>query len=49
MINDYWIVNALGMQYGFRIIKAFRIFAGKGIVNDYWIVYMFEIVSVFRM
>ena len=38
------------MLWGYSMaLKAFRIFAGKGIVNDYWVVYMFEIVSVFRM
>ena len=35
--------------YGFRTVKAFRILIPKGMVNDYWIVCIFGIVSVFGM
>ena len=31
------------------IVKAFRILIGKRMVNDYWIVCVFGIVSVFGM
>ena len=30
-----------------KILKAFRIFIEKGMVNDYWIVCLFGIVTVF--
>ena len=36
-------------SYDFRIVEAFRIFIGKGIVNDYWRVCVFVIGSVFGM
>ena len=49
MINDFWIVSVFGIKYGFRIVKAFNIFIGKGMVNDHWIVCVFGIVSVFGM
>ena len=46
VINDCWIVSAFGIYYGFRIVEAFRIIRGKGMVNDYWIACVFVIVSV---
>ena len=49
MINDFWIVSDGGIKYGFRIVNAFNIFIGKGMVNDHWIVCVFGIVSVFGM
>ena len=48
-MNDYWIVcvygtvSVFGIQYGYRILKAFMIFIAKRIVNGYWIVSVFEI------
>ena len=36
-------------EYYFRIIKAFGIFTEKGVLNDYWIVWVFLIISVFGM
>ena len=38
-----------GTEYHLGIGKVFGIFTGKGIVNDYWIVWVFGIVSVFAM
>ena len=32
-----------------RLGDAFRVIVGKGMVNDYWILYLFEIISVFGM
>ena len=37
------------MYYGFRIVKTFRIFKGKGMVSDYWIVCVFRIINAFEM
>ena len=34
------------MKFNFRIVKAFRILIGKGIVNDYWIVWVHVIVCL---
>ena len=31
------------MEYNFRILKAFRVFIEKGMVNDFWIVCVFRI------
>ena len=31
----------------FRVVKAFRIFTGKGMLNDYWILCVFGVVNVF--
>ena len=50
-----WIESVYGMGYGYRIVKGtyrkyiytFGIIIGKLILNDYWIVYVFRIVSVF--
>ena len=47
MVNDCCTVSAFGIYYGFRIVDAFRIIIGKGMVNDYWIMCVFGIVSVF--
>ena len=33
----------------FRIVKAFRMFTGKKMVNDYWVVFVFEIYYGFRI
>ena len=47
--KDFWIVSVFRIKYGFRIVKAFNMFIGKGMVNDYWIVCVFGIVSVLGM
>ena len=39
--------KASALEYGHRIVKVFRIFIEKRMVNDYWIVYEFRIVSLF--
>ena len=47
--KDFWIVSVFRIKYGFRIVKAFNMFIGKGMVNDHWIVCVFGIASVFGM
>ena len=49
MKNDYRIVSAFETFYGFRKVDAFKIVIGKGMVYDYWIVFLFGIVIVFGM
>lgn len=36
MVFVLGILSVFGIKYGFRIVKAFRIFIGKRI-TDYWI------------
>ena len=46
-MTSKWIVNCI---WGIiRLGDAFRVIVGKGMVNDYWILYLFEIISVFGM
>ena len=35
MVNEYWVISVFEIYYGFRIVDAFRIVIGKGMVNDY--------------
>ena len=37
------------MEYHFSIVKGFAIFTGKGILNDYRILWVFGIASIFGM
>ena len=55
MVNYYWIlcvfqiVSAFVMKYGFRIVKAFRIFIEKGMINDYWLESEFGTEYIYRV
>ena len=49
MGNGCCIENVYGVEYGFKLVKGFRIFTGKMMINDYWIVCVFAAVSVFGM
>ena len=49
MTNDYRIVSVFEICYGFRKVDAFKIVIGKGMVTDYWIVFVFGVVIVFGM
>ena len=41
--NWRWIEGVCGIEYNFGIVKAFRIFIKKGMLNDYWMVWVFGI------
>ena len=41
MGSSCWIEGMYGMEYNFKIVKGFRIFIEKGMVNDYWVVCVF--------
>lgn len=49
MESSCWIEGVYWTEYHFRKVKAFWIFTSKGILDEYWIVWVFEIVSVFEM
>ena len=42
------IVSLFGIIYGCRLVNDSRMFIEKGMINDYWIVSVFGIVSVMK-
>ena len=49
MGSHCWIEGVYGMEYNFRTVKTFKIFIEKRIVNDWWIVCGFGMISKFGM
>ena len=49
MVNEFWIIIVFQIYYRCRIVDAFRIIFGKGMMNAYWILSLFRIVCMFGM